>query len=227
MTGRSRWAAQELGYAFTEESLLEQALTHRSASRSNNERLEFLGDAMLSLTVARSLYEMRPDAEEGDLSRARAALVNRTCLARIGRRIAIDEHLILGGGELGSGGAQRDSTLADAVEAVIGAVVLDGGYLAAESLVLRLLKDEFASLPDSESLKDAKTRLQEWLQARGQSLPEYKVDGVGGSDHNQIFVVRCMVAKYDKTSSGEGTSRRRAEQAAAEAMLIKLTGGDG
>lgn len=227
MTSRSRWAEQTLGYRFSDDRLLEQALTHRSASRENNERLEFLGDAMLSLTIARTLFETRPDASEGDLSRARASLVNKHALAAIGRRIGIDEHLVLGGGELGSGGAQRESALADAVEAIIGAVALDGGLPAADRLVLALMADDLAALPDSESLKDAKTRLQEWLQARNLSLPVYTVDGVSGRDHNQIFTVSCAVAASDRKSSGEGTSRRRAEQAAAEAMLVELQGGDG
>lgn len=227
MTDRARWAERELYYQFSDPSLLERALTHSSASRDNNERLEFLGDAMLSLTVARALYETRTESTEGDLSRARAALVNKQTLAEIGRRIRIDEQLILGTGELRSGGAQRASALADAVEAVIGAVVLDGGYRAGDELVRRLLAEALQSLPDSETLKDPKTRLQEWLQARGQGLPVYKVDEVSGSEHNLQFVVSCRVAAGDRLVTGGGSSRRRAEQAAAEAMLIELKRGDG
>lgn len=226
MTDRARWAARELGVEFADPGLLDQALTHRSASKKNNERLEFLGDAMLGTSVAALLYERRPDASEGDLSRARAALVNRRILARIGRRIGIDEQLMLGAGELGSGGAQRDSALADAVEAVIGAVMLDGGFAAADGLVRRLLDEACSELPDAETLKDSKTRLQEWLQGRGLGLPVYAVDEVSGRDHNQLFAVSCTVAARAEPARGQGSSRRRAEQAAAEAMLIELTSGD-
>jgi len=227
VTDRSRWAERELSYEFIDQRLLDRALTHRSASKDNNERLEFLGDAMLGLTVAQALYQSRPLASEGDLSRARAALVNKETLADVGRGIGIDGQLTLGSGELRTGGAQRASALADAVEAVIGAVVLDGGYDAGDRLVRRLLAEPLASLPDTDSLKDAKTRLQEWLQARGVSLPAYSVDEVSGSDHNQIFAVSCSVDAKEKIVAGRGSSRRRAEQAAAEAMLIELQPKDG
>jgi ribonuclease III len=227
VTDRARWAERELAYRFSDASLLELALTHRSASRDNNERLEFLGDAMLSLTIARALYELRPEADEGDLSRARAALVNKQTLAKVGKRLGIADQLILGSGELRSGGAQRASALADAVEALIGAVVLDGGHEAADDLVRRLLAEPLAALPDTDALKDPKTRLQEWLQARGLGLPRYTVDDVGGSDHNRVFAVSCRVDARDETAHGAGSSRRRAEQAAAEAMLVELQSGDG
>lgn len=227
MTDRARWAERELAYHFSDPTLLERALTHRSASRENNERLEFLGDAMLSLTVARTLYETRPEADEGDLSRARAALVNKQTLAQIGRRLGVDDLLVLGSGELRTGGARRASALADTVEAVIGAVVLDGGFAAADGLVRRLLAEPLAALPDTDALKDPKTRLQEWLQARGFGLPVYTVDEVGGSDHNRVFAVSCRVDAMDRIAPGTGSSRRRAEQGAAEAMLIELQGGDG
>jgi ribonuclease III len=227
VTGLARWAETVLGYRFTDPRLLELALTHRSASRDNNERLEFLGDAMLSFSIAALLYAEQPAASEGDLSRARAALVNRRTLARIGRVIGIDNQLRLGAGELSSGGAQRESALADAVEAVIGAVVQDGGEGEADRLIRRLFADEFRALPPADALKDAKTRLQEWLQARGLGLPGYAVDGVSGKDHNQQFAVTCTVAALNRAASGQGTSRRRAEQAAAESMLIELQGADG
>ena len=227
MTDRVRWAERELAYEFSDPRLLEQALTHRSASKENYERLEFLGDAMLGLTIAKALYLLRPEANEGDLSRARAALVNKEALADIGRQIGVDRQLTLGAGELRTGGAQRSSALADAVEAVIGAVVLDGGYEAGDLLVRRLLAEPLAALPDTDVLKDAKTRLQEWLQARGLGLPGYSVDEVSGSDHNQFFAVSCSLDEGDKVSTGRGSSRRRAEQAAAEAMLIELQRGDG
>lgn len=226
MTDPFRWARRAVGLEFADPGLLEQALTHRSASRQNNERLEFLGDAMLGMSVASWLYEHRPEASEGDLSRARAALVNRRMLARVGRRIGIDECLRLGQGELASGGAQRDSAIADAVEALIGAVLLDLGYAVADDLVRRLLEQPFAELPEAEALKDAKTRLQEWLQARSLGLPVYSVDAVSGSDHNQLFAVSCSVESMQKVAAGRGSSRRRAEQAAADAMLVELTSGD-
>lgn len=227
MTDRSRWAKQALDYEFSDRRLLEQALTHRSASKTNNERLEFLGDAVLGMSVSRMLYELRPEASEGDLSRARAALVNRRQLARIGRALGIDDQLILGPGELRSGGAQRESALADALEALIGAVVLDGGIDSADRLVRDLLDEALRALPDADTLKDPKTRLQEWLQARSLGLPVYTVDEVTGKDHNQRFAVTCSVAALDRSASGLGSSRRRAEQAAAEAMLIELKSRDG
>jgi ribonuclease-3 len=227
VTDRPGWARHVLGIEFSSPALLEQALTHRSASRHNNERLEFLGDAMLGFSIASMLYERQPAASEGDLSRARAALVNRRTLAAVGRRIGIDNQIRLGAGEITSGGAQRESTVADAVEALIGAVLLDAGFAAADRVVRELLAEPFRQLPSAEALKDAKTRLQEWLQGRGLGLPEYSVDAVGGSDHNQTFEVRCRVSARDRTVTGEGTSRRRAEQAAAEAMLIELIRGDG
>jgi ribonuclease-3 len=222
VTDRARWSKRALDYEFSDPGLLEQALTHRSASRVNNERLEFLGDAMLSLVVARELYLSRPDANEGDLSRARAALVNKQTLARIGRELGIDEQLTLGSGERRSGGAHRSSALADTVEALIGAVLLDGGTGPADRLVLRLLAQSLAELPDTDSLKDAKTRLQEWLQGRNLGLPVYAVEAVSGKDHNQTFVVSCKVPSLERSSQGRGSSRRRAEQQAAEAMLAEL-----
>ena len=227
MTVLARWAESALGYRFSNLDLLELALTHRSASRDNNERLEFLGDAMLSYCVAGLLYAQQPSANEGDLSRARAALVNRQTLAAIGRTLGIDSRLRLGAGEQSSGGGQRESALADAVEAIIGAVVLDGGEVEANRLIRRLLEAHLAALPSPEALKDAKTRLQEWLQARNLGLPVYSVTEVSGKDHNQQFAVNCAVASLNLASNGQGSSRRRAEQAAAEAMLIELNGGDG
>jgi ribonuclease-3 len=226
VTDRARWAERELAYAFSDPNLLEQALTHRSASKNNNERLEFLGDAMLGLIIAKTLYLSRPDAKEGDLSRARAALVKKGTLAEIGRQIGVDQYLVLGSGELRTGGAHRSSALADAIEALIGAVVLDGGYQAAERLVQRLFARPLAELPDTETLKDPKTRLQEWLQARALGLPDYTVDEVTGSDHNQHFAVICRIDAKSLVSTGRGSSRRRAEQAAAEAMLIELQSRD-
>jgi ribonuclease-3 len=224
VTDRARWAEAYLKYRFSDPSLLELALTHRSASGKNNERLEFLGDAFLSASIAAELYVLRPEYSEGELSRARAALVNRRALASVARELEIDSQIILGKGEMRAGAANRGSMLADALEAVIGAVLLDGQHEAAEALVLRLFGERLQNLPAASALKDAKTQLQEWLQAQGLGLPVYRVDTVTGKDHARTFVVSCeLAAGYGKTT-GQGPSRRRAEQEAAAAMLSKVTG---
>jgi len=219
---RFGWAESKLQHKFSDTTLLTQALTHRSASRDNNERLEFLGDAVLNFCVARRLFSQRPDADEGDLSRARAALVNRQVLADIGRSVNVDGQLVLGGGELRSGGAQRGAALADAIEALIGAVLLDSGFDSADKLVGHLFDERIATLPDASLLKDPKTRLQEWLQQRGFGLPAYCVDGVAGSDHQRSFTVACSVPERGLASTGHGSSRRGAEQDAAAKMLAGL-----
>ena len=218
---------ERFGHTFGEPALLRLALTHRSVSsedpgRKDNERLEFLGDAFLNFTVARRLYELRPADSEGDLSRARAALVNQSTLAAIGREIEIDGQLVLGRGELRSGGAQRAAVLADALEAVIGAVFLDGGHARAERLIDTLFTDRFERLPESADLKDPKTRLQEWLQGRGLTLPTYTVDSVQGREHEQMFTVVCEVEQRGARATGRGRSRRLAEQQAAAVMLAEL-----
>jgi len=223
VTDRSRWAERHLHYSFTDASLLEQALTHRSASRRNNERLEFIGDAVFNLTVAQMLFEARPEATEGDLSRARAALVKKTTLAALGRDLGVDDQLILGAAELRSGGAGRSSALADAVEALVGAVLVDGGFGAASSLVRRLLEERLRELPDAEALKDPKTRLQEWLQGRGRALPRYAVESIAGREHRQVFNVVCTLGEGGEQESGTGSSRRAAEQDAASRMLERLS----
>jgi ribonuclease-3 len=221
---RARWAETHLAYVFSDPALLERALTHRSASKDNNERLEYLGDSFLSFAIARRLFALRPEDTEGDLSRARAALVKQPTLAAIGHRLKLDEQIILAAGELRSGGAQRGAVLADAVEAVIGAVLLDGGSAAAEALIDLLFAAEFAQLPAAAELKDAKTKLQEWLQGNGLRLPTYTVRSVQGRDHEQTFVVSCEVEEKNASTTGQGPSRRRAEQQAAAAMLSVLTG---
>lgn len=224
MTARVRWAEAALNFRFKDPALLERALTHRSASKDNNERLEYLGDSFLSFAIARRLYEMRPQDSEGDLSRARAALVKQATLAQIGQKLQVDRHLVLGAGEARTGGARRTAVLADAVEALIGAVLLDGGIEAAEALIDLLFADLLVNLPPAAALKDAKTRLQEWLQGRGLRLPEYAVEAVSGRDHEQTFVVSCVVPEKASRTTGQGPSRRIAEQEAAEAMLVVLTG---
>ena len=222
MISRPAWAETRLHYTFQDPALLERALTHRSASKHNNERLEFLGDAFLSFAVARELYARRPGDAEGDLSRARAALVKQATLAAVGQGLGIDSVIVLGQGELRSGGAQRAAVLADAVEALIGAVLLDGGAAVAEALVKRLLAEYLDGLPDAEALKDAKTKLQELMQGRGLGLPRYSVTQIEGRDHAQTFSVTCEIAAKELCTSGQGASRRGAEQDAAAAMLALL-----
>jgi ribonuclease-3 len=224
VSARAVWAEAQLGYTFKDPALLDLALTHRSASKSNNERLEYLGDSFLTFAIARRLFELRSGDTEGDLSRARAALVKEPTLAAIGFALGVDAQLILGLGELRTGGAQRAAIVADAVEALIGAVLLDGGAAAAEAVVDLMFAEQFKSLPDAAALKDPKTRLQEWLQGRGLPLPSYAVTAVHGRDHEQTFVVECLVREKNVQTTGRGQSRRAAEQDAAAAMLVALTG---
>jgi ribonuclease III len=224
VSARGHWAEAQLRYSFKDLGHLDLALTHRSAAKINNERLEYLGDSFLSYAIARRLYELRRFDTEGDLSRARAALVKEPTLAAIGQRLGVDAQLTLGAGELRTGGAQRAAILADAVEALIGAVLLDGGVTAAEAVVDLMFAVELASLPDAAELKDPKTRLQEWLQGKGLPLPSYVVTAVHGRDHEQTFVVECEVRDKNVQTTGRGQSRRRAEQEAAAAMLAALTG---
>ena len=226
MTTRLRWAEQYLQYHFENAELLELALTHRSASKSNNERLEFLGDSFLNFAIARRLYELHPYQSEGDLSRLRAAVVRGATLAEVGRELALGPHIILGPGENSSGETQRDSIIANAIEAVIGAVLLDGGYDAADACISHLFFDRLEQLPDADSLKDAKTKLQEWLQGRGLDLPVYTVVSVSGEPHRQTFVVMCEIGDTSARAEGCGQSRRRAEQDAAEQMLSILNSDD-
>ena len=213
------WVRERLGYEPRDLALFGAALTHRSAAGPNNERLEFLGDAVLNLLIAHRLYEAFPRATEGELSRLRARLVSREPLAEIAVSLGVGEALQLGAGELRSGGFRRQSILADALEALCGAVFLDGGLPAAEPLVTRLFAGRIAALPDPEALKDAKTRLQEYLQSRSLTLPRYVVLGIEGEDHAQVFRVSCEVPGLALRVEGEGSSRRRAEQQAAARML--------
>ena len=223
MISRAVWAETQLRYTFKDPALLERALTHRSASKDNNERLEYLGDSFLTFAIARRLYDLRPEGAEGDLTRARAALVRKPTLAVIGQRLGLDAQIVLGAGDLRTGGAQRGTVLADTVEAIIGAVLLDGGPAAAEALIDFLFAEHLAELPDAETLKDAKTKLQEWLQGHGLKLPSYAVRSIQGRDHEQSFVVSCDIAEKNASTTGQGPSRRHAEQEAAAAMLSVLT----
>ena len=222
MTDEPQWLERQLGYRFSDDRLLARALTHRSAASRHNERLEYLGDAALSLVVAETLYQRLPEAPEGHLSRLRASLVRRSTLAELARERDFSRRLKLGPGELKSGGFRRESILADGLEAVLGAIYLDGGLDALRPVVLRLYGERLESLPAHETLKDPKTLLQERLQARGLPLPVYHLDAVEGEDHAQDFTVSCRVAELDEDAAGSGGSRRAAEQAAAAALLAKL-----
>ncbi|MGH8258944.1 MAG: ribonuclease III [Steroidobacteraceae bacterium] len=219
-----RWVREKLGYEPHDIPLFAAALTHRSAARRHNERLEFLGDAVLNLLVGEHLYRAFPDADEGDLSRLRARIVSGEPLAEIAAALALGDVLQLGSGELKTGGFRRQSILADAFEAVCGAVYLDGGLEAARGAITPLIEPRIASLPDAASLKDAKTRLQEYLQSRGLPLPRYEVERTEGEAHEQTFWVACEVADLGLTTSGSGRSRRRAEQESAERALAAIEG---
>ncbi len=217
--GPVRWLREALGYEPRDAALFAAALTHRSAAGPNNERLEFLGDAVLNLVVAHHLYGRFPRASEGDLSRLRARVVSREPLAQVAADLKLGDMLQLGSGELRSGGFRRQSILADALEAVCGALFLDGGLPAAQQAITRLLAPRIAALPDPAMLKDAKTLLQEYLQARSLTLPHYHVERIEGEPHAQTFRVSCEVAELGLRVQGGGSSRRRAEQQAAERML--------
>lgn len=218
-----------IDYRFRDPDLLKQALTHRSHGERHYERLEFLGDSLLSLIVSDLLYQAHPHAAEGELSRMRSRLVRDATLAEIARELDLSRYLRLGQGELRSGGFLRESILADVVEALIGAAYLDGGFEPAHSLVAQLVGQRLADLPDAEQLKDPKTRLQELLQAHGLDLPDYTVLAETGADHAKRFLVRCAVGGLLPPIEAEAGSRRKAEQAAArkmhQALLPKLTPG--
>lgn len=211
-----------LAYTFNNIELLELALTHRSKKSINNERLEFLGDAMLGFAIAARLYQDYPQLAEGKLSRCRASLVKGETLADLSRHLGIGDFLLLGGGELKSAGWRRDSTLADALEAIIGAVYLDGGTQAALDFVYRHFDEKLQNLVVSQDYKDAKTKLQEYLQARQLALPEYQLIDTVGEEHNCTFHVSCQVSVLDFAVNASGSSRRKAEQAAAKKVLQHL-----
>jgi ribonuclease-3 len=213
---------RKLGYAFDSPELLEAALTHRSAGARNNERLEFLGDGILNTVVAIEVFHRRPEAPEGELSRLRAALVRGETLAGIGAELGVGEALSLGEGERKSGGRRRTSIVADAVEAVIGAVYLDSDFDTVYRLIRDLFGARLADLPSAEALKDPKTRLQEFLQHRHVAPPTYEIVETTGADHARQYTVRCQVPGYAVETTATATSRRKAEQAAAHACLQRL-----
>lgn len=212
-----------IGHAFNDPGLLKQALTHRSAGSPNNERLEFLGDSIVNMMVAQALYERWPKADEGALTRARAELVREGALAVIARELQLGDRLILGPGEMKTGGHRRDSILADALEAVVAAIYLDASFAVCQTVVLPWFLASMQALPATgKPEKDPKTRLQEWLQARQKALPLYELVSESGDDHAKTFRVRCGVTDPAVSTEGEGASRRLAEQQAAAAALEQL-----
>ena len=212
-----------IGHGFSRADLLAQALTHRSAGAPHNERLEFLGDALVNLVVAEALYLRWPQADEGALTRTRAELVRESALAPIARELDLGPRLTLGPGEMKSGGHRRDSILADALEALVAAIYLDAGFEACRDVVLPWFEPAMAALPPPHKVgKDAKTRLQEWLQGRQKPLPVYALLSETGEEHAKSFRVTCTLAQPPVVTEGEGGSRRAAEQLAAEAALQQL-----
>jgi len=209
----------KLGYRYQNPDLFTQALTHRSMGGMHNERLEFLGDSILNFVIAHALYQRFPRATEGELSRSRASLVKEDTLAEVALELSLGDYLLLGSGELKSGGFRRKSILSDTLEALFGSVYLDGGLSAAEQVILHLFDTRLDNFVMSKNLKDPKSRLQELLQSRRIPLPEYKVIFIGGAPHDQHFKVECYVEGLDQPTMGEGSSRRKAEQAAAAEAL--------
>ncbi|OEF27784.1 ribonuclease III [Vibrio rumoiensis] len=216
---------KKVGYQFNDVNFLHLALTHRSANSKHNERLEFLGDSILSFVIADELYHRFPNINEGDMSRMRATLVRGHTLAQLGREFELGDYLKLGPGELKSGGFRRDSILADAVEAIIGACYLDSDIEVVRRVVLAWYDSRLEEIQPGVSQKDPKTRLQEFLQGRRKPLPVYTVANIKGEAHNQEFTVSCEITGVSDVIVGKGTSRRKAEQAAAELALGVLTNG--
>lgn len=214
---------RQIGYQFNDQALLEHALRHRSARGESNERLEFLGDAILNFVIASALYKQFPEAKEGELSRLRATLVKGDTLAELAQDFSVGDYIELGLGEMRSGGTRRASILADAMEAVIGSIYLDAGIQVCQERILAWYEQRLADIDLSSGYKDPKTRLQELLQAQQLPLPTYEVTDVRGKAHNQKFYVACQVEGLEHVAKGQGSSRRKAEQAAAESYLELLS----
>ena len=214
--------AKQLGYRFNEPGLLRQALTHRSYGASHNERLEFLGDSVLNCSIARALYDLFPGLPEGTLSRLRANLVKQDTLASIAQELKLGDYLLLGEGELKSGGFRRPSILADGLESIFGAIFLDGGFETARDVVVQLFQARLNLIDPTASGKDAKTQLQEWLQGHRYPLPDYQLSGTQGEAHDQEFIVTCVIPALKLSTEGRGRSRRAAEQEAASLALAKV-----
>lgn len=211
-----------LGYHFNRPELLQRALSHRSVGSDNNERMEFLGDAILSYAISVELFRRFPEVDEGRLSRLRASLVKGDTLALVARELSLGEYLRLGPGELKSGGFRRSSILADALEALLGAIYLDSDIATVQQVILRLFDERLEAVNPATALKDPKTRLQEYLQSRQLPLPHYEVTHIAGKAHAQTFTVSCRIEGMDEAVIAEGSSRRKAEQTAATLILEKL-----
>ncbi|ESS72364.1 ribonuclease 3 [Methyloglobulus morosus KoM1] len=222
MTKKPEILSQKLGLTFNKPQLFVTALTHRSVGANNNERLEFLGDAILGCVIAQKLYDAFPSADEGTLSRLRASLVNESSLADLARQHCLGDYLLLGSGELKSGGFRRDSILSDALEGIIGALFKDQGIAACEEWIGRLFAEKLHDLSANNWQKDPKTQLQELMQAKKMELPDYALIDMSGLPHEQTFKVRCSVSLIEESCIGTGVSRKKAEQSAAEMMLAKL-----
>ena len=222
MTGNVRQLQERLNYRFTDESVLMLALSHRSCGSHNNERLEFLGDAILGLSVTDILYRKFPKAREGELSRMRSQIVRAESLAGVAKQLELGSELLLGPGEMKSGGHRRDSILGDTVEALIGAVYVDTGLAAAQSCIALWFEELLVAASEADSIRDAKTSLQEWLQKRGKPVPEYTLVNTGGEAHSRLFTVSCKIAAVEKEISAVASSVRKAEQMVAAQLLIEL-----
>lgn len=211
-------------YSFEDPELLVLALSHRSVGRVNNERLEFLGDSILNFVVSARLFHLRVDNNEGDLSRLRARVVRGDTLAKLATELKLGDHIKLGEGELKSGGYKRKSILADTLEAIFGAIYIDGGYESCERVIRHVCDPYIADLPDANELKDPKTRLQEWLQGRAHPLPEYNILSESGPPHKKHFLIQCTAEAAGIDVTGKGTSRQKAQQDAATAALEFIAG---
>ncbi|MDD2723693.1 MAG: ribonuclease III [Methylovulum sp.] len=222
MVKKPEQLSKKLGLTFADPQLFAMALTHRSFSSKNNERLEFLGDSILGFVIAQKLYDRFPEASEGTLSRLRASLVNESSLAELARKHHLGDYLFLGSGELKSGGFRRDSILSDALEAIMGALFKDQGIVASQQWIEILFADKLESLSANSGKKDPKTQLQELMQAKKLDLPEYNLISMSGLSHEQTFTVKCTIPIFEEATVGAGITRKKAEQAAAGQMLLLL-----
>ena len=219
---KQQWCKSTLGYDFNDNSLLDLALTHRSHSKDNNERLEFLGDAVLDLILSDTLYRGYSLMDEGNLSRMRASIVNEKSLSLVASQLLINEHLILGTGEMTSGGSQRDSILANTLEAILGAVFVDGGYHSVENIILKIFKDNINSIDPESDYKDSKSQLQELLQQQQKDLPQYQLIETTGDKHDQEFLIECVIDNGNIITTATAKNIKTAEQKAASKALKKL-----
>ena len=219
---KQQWCKSTLGYDFNDNSLLDLALTHRSHSKDNNERLEFLGDAVLDLILSDTLYRRYSLMDEGNLSRMRASIVNEKSLSLVASQLLINEHLILGPGEMTSGGSQRDSILANTLEAILGAVFVDGGYHSVENIILKIFKDNINSIDPESDYKDSKSQLQELLQQQQKDLPQYQLIETTGDKHDQEFLIECVIDNGNIITTATAKNIKTAEQKAASKALKKL-----